>query len=156
MRRYNITVNGKTYEVEVEEIGGNLVPRGHIRPAAAAASTTAPVAPAPAAPAKAVAPEPAPTPAPTAPTPAPAAAPAPVAPAVSDGSGTEVTAGVTGKVFKVTSQVGQAVKKGDAIMILEAMKMEIPIVCPQDGTVKELKANVGDPVETGQVLAIVG
>ena len=46
MRRYNITVNGKTYEVEVEEIGGNLVPRGHIRPAAAAASTTAPVAPA--------------------------------------------------------------------------------------------------------------
>ena len=41
-------------------------------------------------------------------------------------------------------------------MILEAMKMEIPIVCPQDGTVKELKANVGDPVETGQVLAIVG
>lgn len=163
MRRYNITVNGKTYEVEVEEIGGNLVPRGHIRPAAAAASTTAPVAPEPAAPAKAVAPEPAPTPAPTAPTPAPtaptpapAAAPAPVAPAVSDGSGTEVTAGVTGKVFKVTSQVGQAVKKGDAIMILEAMKMEIPIVCPQDGTVKELKANVGDPVETGQVLAIVG
>ena len=156
MRRYNITVNGKTYEVEVEEIGGNLAPRGHIRPAAAAASTTAPVAPEPAAPAKAVAPEPAPTPAPTAPTPAPAAAPAPVAPAVSDGSGTEVTAGVTGKVFKVTSQVGQAVKKGDAIMILEAMKMEIPIVCPQDGTVKELKANVGDPVETGQVLAIVG
>ena len=156
MRRYNITVNGKTYEVEVEEIGGNLVPRGHIRPAAAAASTTAPVAPEPAAPAKAVAPEPAPTPAPTAPTPAPAAAPAPVAPAVSDGSGTEVPAGVTGKVFKVTSQVGQAVKKGDAIMILEAMKMEIPIVCPQDGTVKELKANVGDPVETGQVLAIVG
>lgn len=52
MRRYNITVNGKTYEVEVEEIGGNLVPRGHIRPAAAAASTTAPVAPEPAAPAK--------------------------------------------------------------------------------------------------------
>ena len=156
MRRYNITVNGKTYEVEVEEIGGNLVPCGHIRPAAAAASTTAPVAPEPAPPAKAVAPEPAPTPAPTAPTPAPAAAPAPVAPAVSDGSGTEVTAGVTGKVFKVTSQVGQAVKKGDAIMILEAMKMEIPIVCPQDGTVKELKANVGDPVETGQVLAIVG
>lgn len=156
MRRYNITVNGKTYEVEVEEIGGNLVPRGHIRPAAAAASTTAPVAPALAAPAKAVAPEPAPTPAPTAPTPAPTAAPAPAAPAVSDGSGTEVTAGVTGKVFKVTSQVGQAVKKGDAIMILEAMKMEIPIVCPQDGTVKELKANVGDPVETGQVLAIVG
>ena len=156
MRRYNITVNGKTYEVEVEEIGGNLVPRGHIRPAAAAASTTAPVAPALAAPAKAVAPEPAPTPAPTAPTPAPTAAHAPAAPAVSDGSGTEVTAGVTGKVFKVTSQVGQAVKKGDAIMILEAMKMEIPIVCPQDGTVKELKANVGDPVETGQVLAIVG
>lgn len=153
MRRYNITVNGKTYEVEVEEIGGNLVPRGHIRPAAAAASITAPVAPAPAAPAKAAAPAPAPTPAPAAPTPAPAPA---AAPAVSDRSGTEVTAGVTGKVFKVTSQVGQAVKKGDAIMILEAMKMEIPIVCPQDGTVKELKANVGDPVETGQVLAIVG
>ena len=62
-------------------------------------------------------------------------------------------ASVPGKVFKVEASVGQAVKAGDAIVILEAMKMEIPVVAPQDGTVAGINVAVGDAVENGDVLA---
>ena len=58
-----------------------------------------------------------------------------------------------GKVFKVEASVGQAVKKGDAVVILEAMKMEIPVVAPEDGTVASIDVAVGDPVEAGATLA---
>ena len=81
---------------------------------------------------------------------APAAAPA--APAAGAGS-VEVIASVPGKVFKVEAAVGQAVKTGDAIIILEAMKMEIPVVAPQDGTVASINVSVGDAIESGDVLA---
>lgn len=93
-------------------------------------------------------------PAPTAPKAAPKAAPktAPKATAGAAGS-IEVKAGAAGKVFKLDTTVGQAVKKGDAIMVLEAMKMENDIVAPQDGTVASLNAAVGDSVEAGAVLA---
>ena len=83
---------------------------------------------------------------------APAAAPKAAAPAVSAGS-VKVTAGAAGKVFKVEASVGQAVKAGDPVIILEAMKMEIPVVAPQDGTVASIDVAVGDAVEAGATLA---
>ena len=65
----------------------------------------------------------------------------------------KIEAGAAGKVFKIEANVGQAVKKGDAVVILEAMKMEIPVVAPQDGTVASIDVAVGDPVEAGALLA---
>ena len=88
---------------------------------------------------------------------APVAAAAPVrkaAPAASAGAGSiKIEAGAAGKVFKVEASVGQAVKAGDAVIILEAMKMEIPVVAPQDGTVASIDVAVGDAVEAGALLA---
>lgn len=85
---------------------------------------------------------------------APKAAPAAAAPKASAGAGAiEVKAGAAGKVFKIEANVGQSVKKGDAVVIIEAMKMEIPVVAPEDGTVASIDAAVGDPVEAGAVLA---
>lgn len=83
---------------------------------------------------------------------APKAAPAP-APAAGGAGAVKVTASVPGKVFKVEASVGQAVKAGDTIVILEAMKMEIPVVAPQDGTVASIDVAVGAAVENGDVLA---
>lgn len=85
---------------------------------------------------------------------APAPAPKAAAPAPAAGAGSvTVAASVPGKVFKVEATVGQAVKAGDNIVILEAMKMEIPVVAPQDGTVASINVAVGDAVENGDVLA---
>lgn len=81
-----------------------------------------------------------------------AAAPA-KAPAAGGAGSIKVEAGAAGKIFKIEAKVGQAVKKGDAVVILEAMKMEIPVVAPQDGTVASIDVAVGDPVEAGAVLA---
>ena len=93
----------------------------------------------------------APKAAPAAPKAAPKAAPA-AAPKAAAGS-VKIEAGAAGKVFKLEASVGQAVKKGDAVVILEAMKMEIPVVAPQDGTVASIDVAVGDPVEAGALLA---
>ncbi len=81
-----------------------------------------------------------------------AAAPA-AAPAAGGAGNIKVEAGAAGKIFKIEAKVGQAVKKGDAVVILEAMKMEIPVVAPEDGTVASIDVAVGDPVEAGAVLA---
>ncbi len=81
---------------------------------------------------------------------APAAAPAKAAGAA---GGIEVKAGAAGKVFKVEASVGQAMKKGDTVIILEAMKMEIPVVAPEDGTVASIDVAVGDAVDSGAVMA---
>jgi biotin carboxyl carrier protein len=83
---------------------------------------------------------------------APAAAPKKAAPAAGAGA-VKVEASVPGKVFKVEANVGQAVKAGDTIVILEAMKMEIPVVAPQDGTVASINVAAGDAVESGDTLA---
>ena len=93
--------------------------------------------------------------APAAPKAAPKAAPAPAAaPAAGGTAGNiKIEAGAAGKVFKVEANVGQAVKKGDTVVILEAMKMEIPVVAPEDGTVASVNVAVGDPVEAGALLA---
>ena len=86
---------------------------------------------------------------------APAAAPKAAAPAPAAGAAgsVKVEAGAAGKVFKVEASVEQAVKKGDAILVLEIMKMETPVVAPQDGTVASINVNVGDMVEAGALLA---
>lgn len=125
MKNYTITVNGNVYDVTVEEAGSVAAPA----PRKMAAAPVA--APAPAA--------------------APAAAPAP-APAAGTGS-IKVESPVAGKVFKIEAPVGTAVKRGDAVVIIEAMKMENPIVAPADGTVASIDVAVGDTVETGAVLA---
>ena len=80
------------------------------------------------------------------------AAPKAVAPAGGAGS-VKIEAGAAGKVFKIEASVGQAVKKGDAVLVLEIMKMETPVVAPQDGTVAGINVNVGDMVEAGALLA---
>ena len=125
MKNYRITVNGTAYDVAVEELGQGAV-------------AAAPVAAAP----------------------APAAAPvaaAPAAPAAPKASGTEgsvkVTAPMTGKILGVKASVGQAVKKGDVIIVLEAMKMENEVVAPEDGTVASINVSEGASVESGDVLA---
>ena len=86
---------------------------------------------------------------------APVAAPAPAAakPATGGAGSIEVKAGAAGKVFKLEAKPGQAVKKGDAVVIIEAMKMEIPVVAPEDGTVASIDVAVGDAIESGAVLA---
>ena len=83
----------------------------------------------------------------------PAAAPA-AAPAASAGAGSiKIEAGAAGKVFKIEKKVGDAVKKGDAVLVLEIMKMETPVVAPEDGTVASIDVAVGDAVESGALLA---
>ena len=69
------------------------------------------------------------------------------------GGAVKVTASVPGKVFKVNATPGQTVKSGDPIITLEAMKMEIPVVAPQDGTLASIEVASGDAVENGQLLA---
>lgn len=92
--------------------------------------------------------------APAAPKAAPKAAPAPAPKAAPAGAGSiQVKAGAAGKVFSIDASVGQAVKAGDAIVTVEAMKMEIPVVAPEDGTVASIDVAVGDAVESGAVLA---
>ncbi len=92
--------------------------------------------------------------APRAPKAAPKAAPAPAAaPAAGAAGSVKIEAGAAGKVFKIEANVGQAVKKGDAVVIVEAMKMEIPVVAPEDGTVASINVAVGDAVEAGALLA---
>ena len=92
--------------------------------------------------------------APAAPKAAPKAPAAAAAPAASGAAGgVKIEAGAAGKVFKIEAKVGQAVKRGDAVVILEAMKMEIPVVAPQDGTIASINVGVGDPVEAGALLA---
>lgn len=131
MRKFNITVNGKTYEVEVEEIGGVSAPARPAAPVAAPKAAPAPQAAAPA------------------PAPAPKAAPA-------AGGGETVSAPMPGKVLKVLKGEGSPVKNGDVVMILEAMKMENEITAPVDGTVKQVAAKEGVAVNPGDVLFIIG
>lgn len=96
----------------------------------------------------------APVAAPAAPRAVPKAAAPAAAPAASGAAGSiKIEAGAAGKVFKIEANVGQAVKKGDAVVVVEAMKMEIPVVAPQDGTVASINVSVGDAVEAGALLA---
>lgn len=81
---------------------------------------------------------------------APAAKPATAA---AGAGNVKIEAGAAGKVFKIESTVGAAVKKGDPILVLEIMKMETPVVAPEDGTVASINVSVGDMIESGALLA---
>ena len=83
---------------------------------------------------------------------APVAAPA-AAPKATGAGNIKVEAGAAGKIFKIEKKEGDKVSKGDAVLILEAMKMEIPVVAPEDGTVASIEVSVGDTVESGALLA---
>lgn len=83
---------------------------------------------------------------------APKAAPK-AAPAAGAAGAVKVNAPMPGKVLSVKAAVGQAVKKGDVLLVLEAMKMENEIVAPQDGTVASIQVSAGQSVEAGDVLA---
>ena len=133
--KYKITLNGRTYEVEVEAGKAMLLDEYEaIAPAAPAA------APAAAAPAAA----------------APAAAPAaPAAPAVT-GAGDAVNAPMPGTILKVNVQNGQAVKEGDVLVVLEAMKMENEILAPKNGTVTQVLVSKGSTVDTGAPMVVIG
>ena len=133
MRKFNITVNGVSYEVEVEEVGAGF------------AAPVAPVAPAPVAAAPVAA-------APKAAAPAPAAAPKAAAPVA---NGLKVVSPMPGTILDVKVSVGASVKKGDILMILEAMKMENEIVAPEDGTVAQVNVQKGASVNSGDVLCVL-
>lgn len=121
MKKFQVTVNGNTYEVEVEELGGAFTP----------VAAPAPVASAPVA--------------------APKVAPAPAAAPVAAGS-TKVVAPMPGKIVDVKVSVGQSVKEGEVVAILEAMKMENEVVAPSAGTVASINVTAGNAVETNDVI----
>ena len=90
----------------------------------------------------------------SAPVSAPKAAPAAAPKKAAAGTGSiQVKAGAAGKVFKIEANVGQSVQSGDTVVIIEAMKMEIPVVAPEAGTVASIDVALGDAIEAGAVLA---
>lgn len=129
MKNYKVNVNGTEYKVSIELISETE----------AAAPVAA--APAPAAPVAEAAPAPA----------APAAAPAAAAPA----GGEKVNAPMPGTILSVNVKVGDAVKKGQVLVILEAMKMENEIMAPVDGTVTFVGVNQGATVESGSAICVI-
>lgn len=125
--KYVVRINNKDYEVVVEKGQANLVNTTEVVAAPAApiaAAPTAPVAPA---------------------TPAPAAAPQ------ATGS-TAINSPMPGTILDVKTSVGQSVKSGDVLVVLEAMKMENEIVAPRDGVIAQIAVNKGASVSTGDLL----
>ena len=135
MKKFNVTVNGTAYDVEVNEVK-------------AAAPAAAPKA------APAAAPKAAPAAAPKA---APAPAPAPAAAAAPVPAGAEtVKAPMPGKILSVAVSAGQAVKKGETLLILEAMKMQNEIAAPHDAVVSEVRVSANQTVSTGDDMVVLG
>nr|WP_314530419.1 biotin/lipoyl-containing protein [uncultured Fusobacterium sp.] len=134
--KYVVTVNGKKFEVEVEKVGGaarSLSRQPAERGERTVAAAAAPVAPAPVA------------------TPAPAATVA----ASSTTGGVTITSPMPGSILDVKVNVGDKVKYGQTLAVLEAMKMENDIPATQDGEVAEIKVKKGDIVETDAVLIVL-
>ena len=130
--KYKVTLNGRTYEVEVEA-GKAMCVAEYAAYAPAAAPAAAPVAAAPV-----------------------AAAPAPAAGGVTVSGGETVAAPMPGNILKVAVSVGQSVKEGDLICVLEAMKMENEIYAPCAGTISSLPIAKGATVDTGATLCTIG
>lgn len=142
--KYIANVNGKRYEIELERVEDyRPMTREEI---AAPVTSSAPIVAAPAAP---VAPTPVAAPAPVAP--APVAAPAPAAAPVSAGAST-VVAPLPGTILDVKVAPGQAVKTGEIVIIMEAMKMETEVVAAADGVVDSILVKKGDAVDTDATL----
>ena len=137
--KYVVTLNGKNYEVDVTETDAIVtgVTEVPVMVAAAPAVAAAPVA----APAEVPKAEEAPA--------------TPSTPAAPTASGTQVKAPMPGSILAVKASAGQAVKAGDVIVVLEAMKMENDIVAPCDGTIKEILVTKGSTVNTDDILAII-
>ncbi|MFA4931518.1 MAG: biotin/lipoyl-containing protein [Caldisericia bacterium] len=133
MKKYRITVNGKTFDVDVEEIGAQK--SGHSPVSAPAAVAPAPV-PAP----KGVA------------TQAPAPSPATPRTAAPGGGATAMKSPLPGKILKVMATPGSSWKKGDTLLVIEAMKMENEILAPRDCTVEEVAVEANQTVKTGDLL----
>ena len=126
MKNLRVTVNGTAYDVQVEELGASAAPQ-----AAPAPAPAAPAAPAP----KTAAP-----------------APAPAQKAAAPAGGESVSCPMPGTIVNVAVKAGQSVKKGDVLVVLEAMKMENEIMAPHDAQVAAVLVNKGDSVETGTPL----
>ena len=133
--KYKVTLNGRTYEVEVEAGKAMLLDEYEaIVPSAPAAPVAAPVA-----------------------APAAEAAPAaPAAPVAVTGAGEAVSAPMPGTILKVNVTQGQAVKEGDVLCVLEAMKMENDIIAPKSGTITQVVTSKGASVSTGDPLVVIG
>ena len=129
--KYKVTLNNRTYEVEVEAGRAMLIDEYEA------------YAPAPIAPAAPVAAAPA------------AAAPAAAAPAVSVAAGEVVKSPMPGNILKINVSLGQKVNEGDALLILEAMKMENEVVAPKPGTIAQIIVSKGAVVETGAPLIVI-
>jgi glutaconyl-CoA decarboxylase len=140
MKKYRITVNGKTFGVDVEEVDAQK--SGH-------SPVSVPAA---------VAPAPAPVPAPrvvaaqTPPAQAPAASPATPRTAAPAGGATAMKSPLPGKILKIMVTPGSSWKKGDTLLIIEAMKMENEILAPRDCTVEEVAVESNQTVKTGDLL----
>ena len=133
--KYKVTLNNRVYEVEVEQGEAMLVDEYELK-APAAAAPAAPVAAAPVAAA------------------APAAAPAaPAGGALA--AGEVIKSPMPGNVLKINVTQGQAVKEGDVLLILEAMKMENEVVSTKAGTVAQIVTSKGAVVETGSPLVVI-
>ena len=130
--KYKVTLNGKTYEVEVEA-GKAMCVAEYEAYAPAAAPVSAPAA----APVAA----------------APAAAPAA---GVTVSGGESVNAPMPGNILKVAVTVGQTVKEGDLLVVLEAMKMENEILAPKAGTVTQVLVSRGSTIDTGAPMVVIG
>ncbi len=120
MKKYNVTVNGTSYEITLEAVDAS-----DVKAAAPAAAASAPAA-----------------------APAPAARPAT--------GGETVSSPMPGTILSVNVTNGSTVKKGEVLMVLEAMKMENEIMSPCDGTVTSVNVSKGAAVETGAVLCVIG
>lgn len=149
-RKYVVKVGNTTYEVEVERVSGDVFKalingkEVQVTVAAVAATTrSAAVTPAPAVTTPTQAPPAQPA---AAPTPAPAPAPA---------GGKTIVAQLPGKVLKVLVKPGDRVKKGDVVLTIESMKMEVEIFAETEGVIKEVRVKPGDAVNTGDVLVVM-
>lgn len=127
MKKFQITFKGQVYELDVEEIGSSA-------PATGVTKTV------------------------SVPTPAPVVSPAPAkttAPKAAPAGAKTILAPMPGKILGVNVKKGDAVKRGDVVCILEAMKMQNEIMASQDGKIADIQVTVGQTVSTGDVIIII-